>query len=200
MRTNLKALGFTVLTAFGCSALLAGPKEDAGAEFPVPELAHLDFLIGVWKVEQKHLDPSGAVIATAEGTETITWILDKHAIHRIYRTKDASSTFEAIGLLTWSDAAKRFDGTWFDNASTAGPTRASGEWNEKERSFVFELQGAGSPANSVKYKTIDRFESDSSRLAVTYLMKGSEVVKVSEVRYTRTTPCPAKLRAVFNEF
>jgi hypothetical protein len=198
MRTFPKAL-LLAATAIGCSTILAGPKEDSHSEPQPPELGHLDFLVGVWKVEQNHFDPSGAVVATATGTEEIAWILERHAIQRKYRTKTSSAAFEAIGLLTWSQSAKRFEGVWLDDASTNGPTLVHGHWNETDRGFVFELDAPAADGNRAKYKTVDRYESDTSRIATTYQLKGSDVVKISEVKYTRTTPCPAKLRLIWDD-
>lgn len=198
MRTVSKTLGLIAATVIGSSAILADNRADSSPEFSAPEFEHLDFLVGSWKVEQKHLDASGSVIATAEGTEEITWVLDKHAIQRVYRTTTASTAFEAIGLLTWSAKAKKFEGAWFDNVPTAGSMRATGEWNQKDRTFVFQLEPLSGDGGDVSYKTIDRFETDTSRMAVTYQVKGSEITKISEVKYTRTTPCPAKLRMIFD--
>ncbi len=165
---------------------------EKAVEFASPELAKLDIFIGPWSVTESHFNPRGELIATVKGTEEIAWILDHRAIRRAYSTATGSTIFKAQGTLTWNNAEKKYRGVWFDNASTAGPTTVTGSWDDQTRTMLFHLESAGMDGSIVRYRVVERFADPQTRVATTYLIEGSNLIKRMEVEYKRATPCPAK--------
>ncbi len=168
---------------------------DKPVEFASPELAALELFIGPWSVTESHFDPAGKTIATVKGTEEIAWILDHHAIRRVYATT-GDKVFKAQGLLTWNGVEKKYHGVWFDNASTYGPSTCKGTWNGETRTMVFELESAG-PGGTIRHRVVEKFVDAEKREAATYLVDGSKLIKRLEVEYRRTQPCPDRLRGLF---
>ncbi len=162
------------------------------------ETALLELFIGPWKVTENHFNKRGDVVATTKGTEEVRWIMDKHAIERNYITSTGSTVFRAIGLLTWNDALKRYQGAWFDNTTTSGPNSVKGEWNEDTRTMVFTIESSAKDGSTILHKVVERFVDKERRVATTYLVAGTNVVKLLEVRYKRTIPCPAGVRIIFD--
>ena len=72
-----------------------------------PQLARLAAFVGPWAVTETHFDVRGDVVATVKGTEEITWVLDRHAIRRVYQSRAEASHYRAIGMLTWNATRKR---------------------------------------------------------------------------------------------
>jgi len=165
---------------------------EKAVEFASPELARLDVFIGPWSVTESHFNPRGELIATVKGTEEITWILDHRAIRRAYSTAPGSTIFKAQGTLTWNDTEKKYHGVWFDNVSTAGSTTVTGSWDDQTRTMLFQLESAGRDGSVVRYRVVERFADPQTRVATTYLVEGSNLIKRMEVEYKRATPCPAR--------
>ena len=173
-----------------------GGSEKA-VEFANPELARLDIFIGPWSVTESHFNPRGELIATVKGTEEITWILDHRAIRRAYSTATDPTIFKAQGTLTWNDTEKKYHGVWFDNVSTAGPTTVTGSWDDQVRTMLFQVESPGRDGTIVRYRVVERFADPQTRVATTYLIEGSNLVKRMEVEYKRATPCPARALTIF---
>ncbi len=165
---------------------------EKAVEFASPELARLDLFIGPWSVTESHFNPRGELIATVKGTEEITWILDHRAIRRVYSTATDTAAFKANGTLTWNDAERKYHGVWFDNVSTAGPTTAMGTWDDETHTMLFHVESSGREGATVRYRVVEKFTDPQTRMATTYLIEGSNLVKRMEVEYKRATPCPAK--------
>jgi len=166
-------------------------------EFASPELARLDIFIGPWSVTESHFNARGELIATVKGTEDITWILDHRAIRRVYSTATDTAVFKANGTLTWNDAEKKYHGVWFDNVSTAGPSTATGTWDDETHTMLFHVESSGREGAIVRYRVVEKFTDPQTRMATTYLIDGSNLVKRMEVEYKRATPCPAKALTIF---
>lgn len=171
----------------------------AREEYISPEIAHLALFIGPWRVSEEHFNARGEVVATVKGTEEITWILDRHAIRRVYQSGSGPTIYHAIGTLTWNDVDKKYHGVWFDNVSSAGPTTVTGEWNDEALMMVFTIESFAKDGSVVRHKVVERFINEERRVATTYLIKGTEVVKRIEVRYKRSIPCPARIRPIFDD-
>lgn len=169
------------------------------AESRSPELELLDLFVGPWSVIERHFNVRGEQVAVVKGTEEIVWILDHHAIRRNYTTRTESSVFQAVGTLTFNRIARQYQGIWLDNRSTAGPTTVKGEWSEETRSMVLTLESSGKDGTTIRHQVIERFLDEKRREAVTYLLRGSEVIKRMEVQYQRTIPCPARLLPILDE-
>lgn len=165
---------------------------EKAVEFASPELARLDIFIGPWSVTESHFNPRGELIATVKGTEEITWILDRRAIRRAYSTATDSTIFKAQGTLTWNSTEKKYQGVWFDNVSTAGPTTVTGSWDDQTRTMLFQVESSAGAGSTVRYRVVERFADPQTRVATTYLIDGSNLVKRMEVEYKRAVPCPAK--------
>ena len=176
-------------------SLVKGKKRSVG---PMPELAHLELFIGPWSVTETHFDVRGEVVATVKGTEEIGWILDRHAIRRTYTTSTGSGVFRAEGTLTWSEAQEHYVGIWIDNASTSGFSTVVGEWNDADRTMVFTLESPNAQRSKRRFKVVERFIDQETRVATTFQLDGSKVIKRTEVQYRRSIPCPAKLRGIFD--
>jgi len=174
------------------------PDEEPVA-FANPELQRLELFAGAWKVAETHFNPRGEVVGKSKGTEEIAWVLDHHALRRVYTTSGGSTTFRATGMLTWNDAEKKYQGAWFDNVSTSGPTTVKGVWDDPARTMLFELESVGPGGSALHHRVVEKFESLEQRTATTYLVEGSSLVKRIETVYTRTTPCPSGVRAIFDE-
>lgn len=164
-----------------------------------PELARLEMFIGPWRVTETHFNRQGDVVAMVKGTEDITWILDRCAIRRFYQSDSDANVYRAIGMLTWNEVEGKYQGVWFDNASSGGPTTAKGDWDEGRRTMVFTLESLGTDGSVVKHKVVERFVDEKLRVATTYLLKGTEIVKRTEVQYQRAIPCPAGVRRIFDD-
>ncbi len=164
--------------------------------FPNPELARLDRYIGSWKVTEIHFDERGEAIHAAKGTEKITWILDQHAIQRDYHSSTDTTAFEAIGTLTYNQAAKQYQGVWFDNARTTGPSTVGAVWNEAEEALEYTTEARAEDGSMVRYKTVETFSSEELRVATTYRIEGAASVKCLKVQYKRAQPCPGKIRVI----
>ncbi len=175
-------------------------KSDAQVESEAinPETARLELYIGPWTVSETHFDAKGSIVGKAKGTEEIIWILDRRAIRRTYTTGTQPFQYQAIGTTAWNNADQKYHGAWFDNASTTGPTIARGEWTDANRSFVYTLEGMNTGGTPRRFKVIEQFTDQEHRVATTYLLEGNEVIKQVEVSYERTTPCPAKMRIIFD--
>ena len=177
----------------------AQPEADTTSAYATAGLAQLELFVGPWRVTETHLNRRGEVIATVKGSEEITWILDKHAIQRVYVSGEVPNVYRAIGTLTFSDAETKYLGVWFDNASTAGPRMAKGEWTGETRTMVFTLESRGEDGSKVRHKVIERFVDEERRVATTFLLEGDQVIKIMEVGYKRAVPCPARLRPIFTD-
>lgn len=204
--TNQWLVSITTLVAFAIVAFCDGPlkgspKDKGGAtnsESASPEVAVLDRFIGPWNVVENHLNARGDVVATVNGTEEVVWVLDKHAIRRTYATGGESSVYRAIGMLAWNPTRRRFEGAWFDNTSIVGPTQVSGAWDDASLTMTLTLTSSTSTSDTEKqqFKVVERFTDDEHRIATTYKLRESEIVKVLEVQYVRTIPCPAATSGV----
>ncbi len=165
-------------------------------DFPVPEMAPLELFIGPWSVTESHLDTRGQVIASAKGSEEINWILDYHAIRRVYTSSSGQKAFKAHGTLAWNAAEKKYHGVWFDNVSNTGPSIVKGTWDASTRTMLFEVESAG-PSGPLRHRVVEKFESPEKRVATTYQVDGSTLIKRLEVEYHRSKPCPDRLRTFF---
>ncbi len=200
---TLVAIGpFTAqaLAAKGQEASSREPsKSDEGVKRVVAELAPLEMIVGPWSVTESHYNALGELVATVKGTEEITWILDRRAIRRVYTTKTEATVFRAIGTLTWNDVQKKYHGVWFDNVSTGGPAIVKGEWSPETRTMVLTVASLAKDGSTLKYKVVEKLLDEQSRVATTYLIKGTEVVKRMEVNYRRMVPCPDRIRVIYGE-
>ena len=177
-------------------SIASGDEKEPEPEFASPQLATLELFLGPWRVTEDHFDAKGEVMATVRGTEEVAWILDRHAIRRVYTTTTTSTVFRAIGTLTFSDAEDAYRGAWFDNASTSGPSLVKGEWDDKARTMVFTVEKRAKGGKVSRYRVVDRFTDDERRVVTTYMIDGNKNVKLVEVRYRRAIPCPDKLRGI----
>lgn len=184
------------LISDGNPTLCAQPSND-DQKLISAEYQPLEFYIGAWTVSENHFNVHGKVIATVKGTEENRWILDRHAVQRTYTTSTDSNVYRAVGTFTWIAITKKYQGVWFDNASIAGPNIVEGDWIADTNTFVYTMT-TNSIASNVKYKIVEKFLDEKTRLATTYEVRGSKVIKKLEVRYTRTTPCPAKIRYILD--
>lgn len=199
MTINVRPLGpLMVLLLCGAASIGQSGADTESGEFPTPQLRHLELFIGPWSVTETHYDARGEIVATVKGTEEIRWILDRHAIRRTYTTSTGTGVFRAEGTLTWSDAEKHYAGIWIDNASTSGFSAVVGEWNETERTMVFTLESPSPQGSKRRFKVVERFIDQDTRVATTFELDGSKVIKRTEVQYRRSTPCPAKIRGIFD--
>lgn len=190
--------GIVVASAFAVGG--SSDKGDQGKRmaFASPELARLDAFIGPWLVTEHHFNADGKLVGTVAGTEEITWVLEGRAIQRRYRTANESRRYEALGTLTWNAVAKRYEGVWFDNVSTGGPTVVSGEWNDDDRAMVFLLTSTRPDGSEAKHKVVERFVDEERRVATTYQLSGDDIVKRLEVEYKRTVPCPSRMGIIMD--
>ena len=165
-------------------------------EYVNSEMERLERYFGLWSVTERHFDARGKSVGVVKGREEVEWILKDHAIKRTYRTGTKPNVFEAIGLLTWNTAERKYRGVWMDNASTLGPTTVTGEWNPKTEVLVFTLDAVGQDGKKVRYRVIEKFDDADTRHTTTYAMEGEKLIKRLEVQYKRAAPCPDKLRTV----
>lgn len=172
------------------------PGEDEVAKWGGPELARLEMLVGRWRVTEIHFDAKGEKLATVKGIETTEWILDRHAVRREYNTGPDAAMYRAVGILTWNAAASVYEGIWFDNRSTTGPTRTQGEWRDRDSTMTFTVESLAADGSPVRYEVVEQFVEDKQRIATTYLLDGTRPVKLLEVKYERAPACPSRMRVV----
>lgn len=195
---------FLLLSVYGrsepASAQQGGaPKEQKSSketqpEFASPELAVLDRFAGPWNVAESHFNSRGDVVGSAKGIEEGAWVLDRRALRRTYTSGEEGKLFHAIGMITWDAAEKQYEGTWFDNANTTGPTALTGVWDEPSRTMTFTLRSNAPDAKPVQHKVVDRFVDEEHRVATTFKILGNQMEKVMEVQFARARPCPNNLR------
>lgn len=186
----IAAVAFGVVGAMTTGEPPSAKVDRADADPPNTETARLVLWVGSWAFVERHFDASGEVVGSSKGQEDVVWILDKHAIRRSYAAGE--SGFRANGTLVWSAAAKRYEGMWFDNATTAGPTRCRAEWNEDTRTMVYTLESLSSDGKAQTHRCVEQWFENDRRVATTFLVQGDSLVKRLEVEYKRTTPCPEK--------
>lgn len=158
---------------------------------PIEQLNVFADLIGVWNVVERHLDDQGREVAAAKGTEEILWELDQRVLRRIYTTSTDWRSYRAIGFLTWNKAAARYEGAWFDNNTTNGPTLVTAVWDAAQKLMTYTLRTMADDGTAVTLRVEDRMLSDEHRRATTYLIQGEKSTKRLEVDYKRPPPCPA---------
>ena len=194
-----------VFLAVGPSVALCGraPSDSGDGEsdlktkdLAMSALAALDRFVGPWSVVENHINSKGEVFATVKGTEEILWTLDKRAIRRTYLSGGEPIAFRAIGMLTWNAARQRLEGAWFDNAPSTSPTRMSCTWDGDSLTLTCEVTPLQSDDEKGHFKVIERFLDDDHRVATTYRVRGNQVLKILEVQYVRTIPCPATTSGV----
>jgi|CXWL01.1.fsa_nt_gi hypothetical protein len=171
-------------------------SKEKTAEFASPELAVLDRFAGPWNVSEAHYNSRGDVVGSAKGIEEGAWVLDRRSLRRTYTSGEEGNLFRAIGMMTWDAVEKHYEGAWFDNASTSGPTALTGVWDEASRTMTFTLISTGTDGKPLQHKVIDRFLDDEHRVATTYKVVGNQVEKVIEVQFTRARPCPSNMSIV----
>ena len=69
---------------------------------------------------------------------------------------------------------------------------------DETRTIVFTVESMGQDGSTIRHKVVGRFVDDQRRVATAYLMAGAEIVKRTEVQYTRATPCPDRVRIIFD--
>lgn len=203
-----------VLNLFWLCAVAAAAQDDKGQNAPqrkalnpnpagkkaqeplTPELAVLDQFAGPWEVRESHLNSRGEVVATAKGIEEGAWVLDRSVLQRTYITGEEGSLFRAIGLVAWNADQKRYEGTWFDNVRSGGPTTVTGTWDSASRTMTYTLVSIASDGMAVQHKVVDKFVDDERRMVTTFKVDGSLVEKVLEVQYARAEPCPPNVGIV----
>ena len=68
----------------------------------------------------------------------------------------------------------------------------TGSWDDQTRTMLLYLESSKGKGSTVRYRVVERFADAQTRMATTYLIDGSNLVKRMEVEYKRATPCPAK--------
>lgn len=174
----------------------AANRGGQGTEEVEPEFARLEKLVGRWKVTESHFDSKGEKVAIVKGTEIIEWILDHHAIRREYNSGPDAAMFRAFGILTWNAATDAYEGVWFDNRSTNGPTRTRGQWSDGDNTLTFTVESLDSNGSPLRFELVERYIEDTQRIATTYSLEGDKRIKRLEVNYERGPACPGRIRMV----
>lgn len=197
--TRLRSTLLLALALAPTSAVGTGPEHASSTDTPTAETVTtfeqaMDVLypwLGAWTAVETHFDVSGHVIAEVKGTEETRWILNEHGIRRVYRSGGTAEAFEAQGTFTWNQIDKMFHGFWLDNRSANGPSTIRATWTPQTRTMVHELEHAQPDGRQV-FRVVERFIDDDHRSATTYRVDGKKLVKVLEVHYTRSAPCPER--------
>lgn len=176
-------------------------RESGGtdADHPNEQLARLEMWIGLWTVTERHFNSNGDVVATVKGSEEVSWLLDRHAIKRDYRSGTESSKFHALGIWTFNDVDDVYQGIWFDNTGTAGPTLVKGEWDPGTLTMVATMESPRKNGSPVGHRVVERFIDPDHREATTYRLDGTELTKRMQVEYVRAIPCPGRIRTIFDD-
>lgn len=160
-------------------------------KYASPEVQRLEMYEGPWQVTEHHFDDRGREVIV-KGTEEIRWVLDRRAVERTYTTSSDTTVYRAMSLLTYNDVAKTYQGVWLDNVSTSGPSTATGEWNNTEKTMTWSIESTTPKGEKATYRVIEKFPDANHRVGTTFVIKGNEVFKRLVVEYTRTIPCPSK--------
>lgn len=206
MRSNHLFLSVTI-TALAASAALAQDGAPRSQEPPAgkdnravitpqsPEMAVLESITGTWRVIERHIDEAGKE-TVVKGNEEVLWVLDGNAVRRTYVSGAASPKYEAVGMLTWNAATKRFEGSWFDNTQPNGPTTVAATWDADKHTMTYSLTATGPDGKPIHFETLDKVIDEEHRTATTFRRDGQRVVKVMEVTYERMIPCPQSTRFI----
>lgn len=202
MFRSVAVFGLALLAGGTAALLRAAPPSGQGSGvespgkpplvFPCPQLEKLDGFTGTWNVVEVHFDGLGQAVATVKGTEVVTWQLEQRLLRRVYTTGSEGARFQAIGLMTWDEAAKQYAAYWFDNRSLHGAAVSRGDWQAEGGSLVLTLEVPAADGSKTKYQVIERFEDHDRRVATTYQVSGKDLTKRLEVRYERAGPCPSQ--------
>lgn len=177
-------------------AMSGEPEKDAE---PVnPETSALGLYVGLWRAVESHFSESGQPTSSASGAEDVSWISDFHGIQRKYTSTTDTTRYSATGLLSFNAPKGVYQGVWIDSHSTTGPTTVEGNFDRKARVFTFTLERTSPDGSPVRYRVVERFETPETRTSTTYLVRGTTLVKQLEITFTRTSPCPSRIRVIFD--
>ena len=73
-----------------------------------------------------------------------------------------------------------------------------GSWDAATRTMTFDVEASAADGRPERFKVVERFADEKTREATTFRIDPSGAVKMLEVRYTRSTPCPARVRIIFD--
>ena len=186
-----RAALMAVLLSLAIGSRVGADSQKAG-DAVTANIALLERYVAIWRATEHHFNALGEQIATVKSTEQISWILNRRAIRRVYTTvTKAIVSYTAIGTLTWNAAKQQYDGVWFDTTSLTGPSTVKAQWNRDERTMTYTLTSSSGDGKTLRHKVVEKFPDDDNRTSTTYLLADDDrVVKVLEVVYQRTAPCP----------
>ncbi|MBI1827081.1 MAG: DUF1579 family protein [Planctomycetes bacterium] len=170
----------------------ATSKEPEPGVFPDPMTARLDRLAGIWEIVETQFDPKGEIISSVKGREEVVWTLDNRVLRRTYTTKTEQRFYWAIGMTTWNQPDGKYRAAWFDNLGSSGPSLAVGAWGDEPDTLVWTLEARGPDGGKTEYRIIERLIDEETRIATTYFVSGSDLVKRMDVHYKRALPCPTR--------
>jgi hypothetical protein len=100
--------------------------------------------------------------------------------------------FEGNGQFGYNPTTKKYAGTWVDTMSPY-PLSMEGTWDEKSRTMTQLGTGKDPQGNEMKMKITTVYNQDGSRLFTMYgMMPDDEMVKMMEIKYTKSKGAPAK--------
>ena len=196
--TALACLAATMVVG-GLSAAERGKRKAVDPPPPSAQAARLELYLGLWRVTQTSFDQMGKETSTMHGSEEVIWVLDKYAIRRTLTLSAGDRRLESEGMFAFNDATETYDGIWLSNWSTSGPTYATGRFEASKGQFVTTLKSRQADGTEKEYQVIERFPDAKTRSATTYEVKADGLVKVLEVSYRRSTPCPGGPRPIYDD-
>ncbi len=170
---------------------IAAESEEGGKKknFIWPELKVLDRYYGAWRLVERHYGPDGKLVATIEGHEEAPWMLDDRAIQRRYISGNRLGLYRARGMFTWNRVESRYEGVWFDNASSGGMRPVVGEWDPKKTTMTYRMETKTASGETQVFRVVDYFRDAGHRVTTTYRLDGDEKIKVLEVIADRLGSC-----------
>jgi Protein of unknown function (DUF1579) len=157
-------------------------KAMADASQPGPEHAKLEPLVGKWKSTCKFwMDPSQPPVET-EGTIERRWILGKRFLEeKIEGTNfDGQPGFEALGVIGYDNAKKKYTSSWFCSMGT-GTCTGFGT-SDAPDTFTFQTEAyCPMMKKTIKGREELRFKSDDKTIAESYILDNGREVKIMEI-------------------
>ena len=195
-------VGGSMAVAVATGIALAEPKKDQAAPpkmdpqmetmmaemmkfaAPGPEHKVLEPLIGKWKTATKTWMGPGEPQAS-EGTAEYAWLLDGRFMTYHGHGSMMGQPAEGFELLGYDRKAKKYDGIWVDNSSTA-IFPFSGSYDEATKTLTFMANWPNPMGEgTVLYRMTTKIEGPDQHVFTMYMASGTSEQKIMETICTR---------------
>ena len=151
---------------------------------PGPEHKVLEPLIGKWKLTTKMWMGPGDP-QTSEGTAEYAWLLDGRFMTYHGHGSMMGQPAEGFELLGYDRKAKKYDGIWVDNSSTA-IFPFSGSYDEATKTITYMANWPNPMGDgTVPYRMTTKIMGPDQHIFTMYMTAGGSEQKIMESTCTR---------------